>query len=83
MVQFKKTSWAGLWQGAFYGFLIWVVWHLSLMPILGTTPAPWQMPFAEHFSEFFGHLIWGWSIAAVGYYMIAKQKVQTLTNQYW
>lgn len=54
-----------------------------IMPVLGTTPAPWQMPFEEHFSEFFGHIVWGWSIAAVGYYLIAKQKVKTLTNQYW
>ena len=83
MVQFKKTAWAGLWEGALYGIIIWVAWHLIIMPALGTTPAPWQMPFAEHFSEFFGHIVWGWSIAAVGYYLIAKQKVKTLTNQYW
>lgn len=83
MVQFKKTAWAGLWEGALYGIIIWVAWHLIIMPVLGTTPAPWQMPFAEHFSEFFGHIVWGWSIAAVGYYLIAKQKVKTLTNQYW
>lgn len=83
MVQFKKTAWTGLWEGALYGIIIWVAWHLIIMPVLGTTPAPWQMPFAEHFSEFFGHIVWGWSIAAVGYYLIAKQKVKTLTNQYW
>lgn len=83
MVQFKKTAWAGLWEGALYGIIIWVAWHLIIMPVLGTTPAPWQMPFAEHFSEFFGHIVWGWSIAAVGYYLIAKQRVKTLTNQYW
>lgn len=83
MVQFKKTAWAGLWEGVLYGIIIWVAWHLIIMPVLGTTPAPWQMPFAEHFSEFFGHIVWGWSIAAVGYYLIAKQKVKPLTNQYW
>ena len=55
MVQFKKTAWAGLWEGALYGIIIWVACHI----------------------------VWGWSIAAVGYYLIAKQKVKTLTNQYW
>lgn len=24
MVQFKKTAWAGLWEGALYGIIIWV-----------------------------------------------------------
>lgn len=40
MVQFKKTAWAGLWEGALYGIIIWVAWHLIIMPVLGTTPAP-------------------------------------------
>lgn len=62
---------------------VWNHYLDLIMPVLGTTPAPWQMPFEEHFSEFFGHIVWGWSIAAVGYYLIAKQKVKTLTNQYW
>lgn len=38
MVQFKKTAWAGLWEGALYGIIIWVAWHLIIMPVLGTTP---------------------------------------------
>ena len=29
---------------------------------MGTVPAPWNQPFAEHFSEFFGHIIWLWVI---------------------
>ena len=32
------------------------------MPLMGTVPAPWNQPFAEHFSEFFGHIIWLWVI---------------------
>ena len=30
MVQFKKTAWAGLWEGALYGIIIWVAWHFSV-----------------------------------------------------
>jgi len=29
---------------------------------MGTVPPPWNQPFAEHFSEFFGHIIWLWTI---------------------
>ena len=28
------------------------------MPAMGIVPAPWNQPFGEHFSEFFGHIIW-------------------------
>ena len=39
---------------------MWVVFHLVLMPAMGTVPAPWDQPFAEHFSECFGHIFWMW-----------------------
>ena len=67
-------------QGAVYGIVLWIVWHVVLMPALGTVPAPWDQPFTEHFSEIFGHIIWAWSIAATAYFLIAKQKVKTLSN---
>lgn len=35
------------------------------MPALGTVPAPWDQPWQEHVSEFFGHIIWMWSIEIV------------------
>ena len=54
-----------LWQGAAFGLLVWIGFHLVLMPLMGTVPAPWNQPFAEHFSEFFGHIIWLWSIELV------------------
>jgi putative membrane protein len=49
-----------LWQGVAYGLFIWILWHLILMPALNTTPAPWNEPFAEHFSEATGHAAWMW-----------------------
>lgn len=67
-------------QGAVYGLVIWIAWHVVLMPLLGTVPAPWDQPFTEHFSEIFGHIVWAWAIAAPAYFLIAKQKVKTLTN---
>ncbi|NKI73672.1 DUF1440 domain-containing protein [Dickeya sp. CFBP 2040] len=49
-----------LWQGAFYGLVLWVVFHVVLLPLFGTVPAPWDQPFAEHFSEIFGHMFCFW-----------------------
>ena len=51
-----------LWQGAAFGIVVYVGFHVILMPLMGTVPAPWNQPFAEHFSEFFGHIIWLWVI---------------------
>ena len=51
-----------LWQGAAFGIFVYVAFHVVLMPLIGTVPAPWNQPFAEHFSEFFGHIIWLWAI---------------------
>ena len=80
LVQYDKLSWLGKWQGALYGIIIWVAWHLIIMPALGTTPAPWNEPFAEHFSEFFGHIVWAWAIVAVAYFMIEKWPSYDLTT---
>lgn len=49
-----------LWQGAAFGVVVWIGFHLILMPIMGTVPAMWDQPFGEHFSELFGHAFWLW-----------------------
>lgn len=67
-----------LWQGAVYGIVIWILFHLLLMPAMGTVPAAWNQPFDEHFSEFFGHIIWAWSIHATAFFLIAQDRKQTL-----
>lgn len=54
-----------LWQGAAFGIAVWVAFHLVLMPAMGIVPAPWNQPFAEHFSELFGHVVWLWIIELV------------------
>lgn len=54
-----------LWQGAAFGFALWILFHVIVMPLMGTVPAPWDQPWQEHFSEAFGHVIWLWSIEIV------------------
>ncbi len=49
-----------LWEGAAFGIVVWFVFHVVLMPLMGTVPPPWDQPFDEHFSEFFGHAFWMW-----------------------
>ena len=31
-----------LWQGAAFGLLVWIGFHLVLMPLMGTVPSPWD-----------------------------------------
>ncbi|AXF76152.1 DUF1440 domain-containing protein [Erwinia tracheiphila] len=50
-----------LWQGAIYGLVIWFVFHVVLLPICGTIPAPWDQPLHEHFSEITGHMFCFWA----------------------
>ncbi|MGO1316807.1 MAG: YagU family protein [Cellulomonadaceae bacterium] len=54
-----------LWQGVAFGLIIWVVFHLLLMPPLGLTPPTLDLPFDEQVSELFGHAFWMWSIEIV------------------
>lgn len=59
-----------LWQGAAFGLLVWIGFHLILMPLMGTVPSPFPwveggQSWAEHFSEALGHVVWLWSIEIV------------------
>lgn len=54
-----------LWQGAAFGLFLWVAFHVVVMPLMGTAPAPWDQPWEEHFSEALGHALWMWSIEIV------------------
>ena len=46
-----------LWQGAAFGIVLDILFHVIIMPAMGIVPAPWNQPFGEHVSEFFGHII--------------------------
>lgn len=54
-----------LWQGVALGIVLDIFFHIILMPLMGIVPAPWDQPFGELFSEFFGHMVWMWSIEVV------------------
>ncbi|EFT33458.1 hypothetical protein HMPREF9596_01560 [Cutibacterium acnes HL005PA3] len=54
-----------LWQGVAFGVVVYVVFHVIVMPGLGTVPAPWHQPWQEHLSELLGHIVWMWSIEVV------------------
>lgn len=43
-----------MWQGDVVGVVLYVAFQVLLMPAMGLVPAPWDQPFGEHFSEFFG-----------------------------
>lgn len=79
---FVSQYWSkvALWQGAAYGIFLWILWHIIIMPAFGTIPAPWNQPLDEHISEFFGHIVWAWSIAVTVYFLIAKDKNGHLEN---
>ncbi|TGA98696.1 DUF1440 domain-containing protein [Sporolactobacillus shoreae] len=49
-------------QGTVFGLVVWVAFHLIIMPAMGTTPPTWKLPFAEDFSEALGHALWMWVI---------------------
>lgn len=49
-----------MWQGAVFGFAVYILAHVTLMPIQGLVPPLSQIPFDENFSELFGHIAWLW-----------------------
>lgn len=59
-----------MWQGAVFGTLVYIGAHVIVMPILGWAPSPFPwlagaQTWSEHFSEFFGRIVWMWSIEIV------------------
>ncbi len=44
--------------GTWFGLAIWVAFHLGIMPLMGTVPAPENQPKEEHISESLGHVAW-------------------------
>lgn len=54
-----------MWQGAVFGIGVYICAHVIVMPLISETPPLSQIPFDEHLSEFFGHIVWLWSIEIV------------------
>ena len=54
-----------LWYGVAFGIVLDILFHVIIMPAMGVVPVPWEQPLGEHLSEFFGHIVWLWSIELV------------------
>ena len=54
-----------LWQGVAFGIVLDILFHVIIMPAMGVVPVPREQPLGEHLSEFFGHIVWLWSIELV------------------
>lgn len=54
-----------LWHGVAFGIVLDILFHVIIMPAMGVVPVPWEQPLGEHLSEFFGHIVWLWSIELV------------------
>ena len=54
----NKYSKITLGYGALFGIVIWIAFHLVIMPIMQVVPSPFEQPFTEHISELFGHVVW-------------------------
>lgn len=51
-----------LWQGLAFGIGVTILFHGIVLPILNLSPAAWNLPFDELFSELIGTLLWMWTI---------------------
>ncbi|KPD02600.1 YagU family protein [Moellerella wisconsensis] len=51
-----------IFQGLAFAIVVMVAFHGIVLPILNLSPAVWNLPFDELFSEVIGTLLWMWSI---------------------
>lgn len=51
-----------LWQGLAFGIGVTILFHGMILPIINLSPALWNLPFDELFSELVGTLLWMWTI---------------------
>lgn len=54
-----------LWQGVLAGILAQIFVHMISFPLMGLTPPLFNIPWYEHLSELFGHIVWFWSIEII------------------
>lgn len=61
----QLTPWIKKGHGIPFGIAIWDLFHVELMPKLGTVPSAKDQPMEEHVSELLGHAVWMWTIDAI------------------
>ena len=72
----QLLPWIKVGQGIPIGLGVWDLFHVELMPKLGTVPSAKDQPLEEHVSEILGHAVWMWSTD-----LMANQIYQHLNNQ--
>lgn len=60
-----------------YGIIIFILFHIIIMPILGVVPSALNQPFDEHLSEFFGHIFWLYVIEIVRFALLINTENKT------
>lgn len=70
----ERFKWITTGYGALYGIIIYILFHVIIMPAIGTIPSPADQPWEEHLSELFGHIIWAWSIEIIRIYSKSTSK---------
>lgn len=61
----QVTPWIKKGHGVPFGIAVWDIFHVELMPRLGTVPSAKDQPMEEHVSELLGHAVWMWTIDAI------------------
>lgn len=58
----QLAPWIKKGQGTLFGLAVWDLFHLVLIPAMGTVPYAKNQPLEEHTSEMLGHMVWMWTI---------------------
>ncbi|UXR70972.1 DUF1440 domain-containing protein [Staphylococcus sp. IVB6240] len=66
----KRYAKVAMGYGSVFGIVVWIGFHLILMPLMHVVPSMFDQPFLEHVSEFFGHIVWMMVIELVRRYYI-------------
>ncbi|UXR68915.1 DUF1440 domain-containing protein [Staphylococcus sp. IVB6246] len=66
----KRYAKVAMGYGSVFGIVVWIGFHLILMPLMHVVPSMFDQPFHEHVSEFLGHIVWMMVIELVRRYYI-------------
>lgn len=72
----KRFSKIALGYGSIFGIVVWILFHLIIMPIMNVVPSALDQPFHEHISELFGHIVWLMVIEFVRRYFIYRNALK-------
>ncbi|WP_163534588.1 DUF1440 domain-containing protein [Helicobacter suis] len=61
----EKWKIVSVYRGAVFGFAVYILAHVLVMPLIAEVPPLFLIPFEENLSELFGHIVWLWSIEIV------------------